>query len=226
MKKKGFTLIELLAVIVILAVIALIAVPIVLNIINNSKDSSYVRSAELYAHSLENNISSQQTINSSFNPSSCTANNDGTALCDGVTLEIVTKNTSPKSGTIKIKKGEVDEGSTLTFDDITLTYKNNKWVKEEPLAVAPDNCFTTKLWEGDELTKLNEKFNTNYTSPVVTITGYTCGSSFKSMDDDYIINYNSDGKYPKMVVPSELPVIRPETITINTNTPVCEYNDL
>ena len=36
--KKGFTLIELLAVIVILAIIALIATPIVLNIINDTKE--------------------------------------------------------------------------------------------------------------------------------------------------------------------------------------------
>ena len=222
MKKKGFTLIELLAVIVILAVIALIAVPIVLNIINNSKDSSYVRSAELYAHSLENNISSQQTINSSFNPSSCTANSDGTALCDGVTLEIVTKNTSPKSGTIKIKKGEVDEGSTLTFDDTTLTYKKNKWVKEEPLAVAPDNCFTTKLWEGDELTEFNESFDSSYTSPVVTITGYTCGNSVKGFDSNSptMYTFNHDGKNTKISIPEELPVVNVETVTYNKT--VCE----
>lgn len=36
-KKKGFTLIELLAVIVILAIIALVAVPLVLNVIEDSK---------------------------------------------------------------------------------------------------------------------------------------------------------------------------------------------
>ena len=43
--KNGFTLIELLAVIVILAVIALIATPIVLGIINDSKESAILRSA-------------------------------------------------------------------------------------------------------------------------------------------------------------------------------------
>lgn len=46
---KGFTLIELLAVIVILAVIALIASPIVLGIINNSRESSMARSVESFA---------------------------------------------------------------------------------------------------------------------------------------------------------------------------------
>ena len=45
MHKKGFTLIELLAVIVILAIIALIATPIVLNIINDAKEESELRSA-------------------------------------------------------------------------------------------------------------------------------------------------------------------------------------
>ena len=46
--KKGFTLIELLAVIVILAIIALIATPIVLSIINDTKESATFRSAEYY----------------------------------------------------------------------------------------------------------------------------------------------------------------------------------
>ena len=45
-KTKGFTLIELLAIIVILAIIAVITVPIILNVIDNSKkgaakDSAY-----------------------------------------------------------------------------------------------------------------------------------------------------------------------------------------
>jgi len=46
MRNKGFTLIELLAVIVILAIIALIATPIVLGIIDDSKENSNRISAE------------------------------------------------------------------------------------------------------------------------------------------------------------------------------------
>ena len=41
MKTKGFTLIELLSVIVILAIISLIATPIVLNIINDTKEKAF-----------------------------------------------------------------------------------------------------------------------------------------------------------------------------------------
>ena len=43
--KKGFTLIELLAIIVILAIIAVITVPIILNIIENSKKGAATDSA-------------------------------------------------------------------------------------------------------------------------------------------------------------------------------------
>lgn len=53
MKNKGFTLIELLAVIVILAIIALIATPIILGIINDSRDSAAERSAELIISNVE-----------------------------------------------------------------------------------------------------------------------------------------------------------------------------
>jgi len=53
MKIKGFTLIELLAVIVILAIIALIAVPIVLNIIGDTRVSAAKRSAENYIDAVQ-----------------------------------------------------------------------------------------------------------------------------------------------------------------------------
>ena len=58
MNKKGFTLIELLAVIVILAVIALIASPIILGIIQNSRESSMARSVEGYAAGVAQAITS------------------------------------------------------------------------------------------------------------------------------------------------------------------------
>ena len=54
--KKGFTLIELLAVIVILAIIAVIAAPIVLNIINDTKESATLRSADFYLEGVETSI--------------------------------------------------------------------------------------------------------------------------------------------------------------------------
>ena len=54
--KKGFTLVELLAVIIILAVISTIVVPIVLNIVNDSKKSTYQSSIELYGKAVKQAI--------------------------------------------------------------------------------------------------------------------------------------------------------------------------
>ena len=51
--KKGFTLIELLAIIVILAIIAVITVPIILNIIENSKIGAAKNSAYGYRDAVE-----------------------------------------------------------------------------------------------------------------------------------------------------------------------------
>ena len=60
MQEKGFTLIELLAVIIILAIITLIAIPIVLNIIEDSKKTAMIqtsnqiiKAANLYYHNKE-----------------------------------------------------------------------------------------------------------------------------------------------------------------------------
>ena len=51
--KRGFTLVELLAVIVILALIALITAPVVLNVIESSRDKTYKRSIDLYGKAVE-----------------------------------------------------------------------------------------------------------------------------------------------------------------------------
>lgn len=65
MKKniKGFTLIELLAIIVILAIIAVITVPIILNVIENSKKGSVIDSAYGYKDAVQNHYVSKSVIN-------------------------------------------------------------------------------------------------------------------------------------------------------------------
>ena len=52
--KKGFTLIELLAVIIILAIIALIATPIVLNVVDDAKDSAAKSEAAMIVSGVNN----------------------------------------------------------------------------------------------------------------------------------------------------------------------------
>lgn len=67
--KRGFTLIELLAVIVILAVITLIATPIIINVIDDAKESAAVSKAKVMAQGIENYCRSEyykKEINSTY----------------------------------------------------------------------------------------------------------------------------------------------------------------
>ena len=99
----GFTLIELLAVIVILAIIALIAVPIILNIINDSKESTTIRSAENYLKAVELAII-KENIDEEFNLSECTVQKNGNLLCTGYDdpIPVQVDGEKPEEGT-KIK---------------------------------------------------------------------------------------------------------------------------
>ena len=80
LNKKAFTLIELLAVIVILAIIALIAVPIVLGVINDSKQSSYERSVELYGKAVQQAITKGELDNHQIKEANYKSSNDGKTL--------------------------------------------------------------------------------------------------------------------------------------------------
>ena len=152
--KKGFTLIELLAVIVILAIIAIIATPIILNIIEDTKEQSVISSANLYVDGLTKHIVSKNMVNE-FNPSSCTISN-GIATCDGVVLDYTVDGDKPSSGTISFNNGIVTEYA-LSFTDYTVTKDQNGVsatkgsIPEEPLATDVTTCVTS----GCDKTALN-----------------------------------------------------------------------
>ncbi|MDO4963456.1 MAG: leucine-rich repeat domain-containing protein [bacterium] len=136
MKDKGFTLIELLAVIVILAIIALIAVPIIIDIIEDSKEEALKRSAENYLKAVELAIA-KENLNREFNPDICNIE-AGVTKCGNLPLipdkilNVTVDGELPKSGTIKLQDGTIvrDASTFLTYDKdtlTTLTYdENNK----------------------------------------------------------------------------------------------------
>ena len=122
--KKGFTLIELLAVIVILAIIALIATPIVLNIINDTKENSLLRSAEFYLDAVEHAVA-QSTLNDKKLANTlykiiedgniCIEYKDNKCINEFI---VEVSGEVPSSGNIVLNNGKIY--------DLKLKYKNNK----------------------------------------------------------------------------------------------------
>ncbi len=124
--KKGFTLIELLAVIVILAIIALIATPIVLGIIDDTKESAQIRSAEMYLKGVANAVMKENLEQEgNFRPTECSITNEGNLDCDdkeGI-LEIDVDGEKPKNRTITFTEGKIKE--------VRLEYQNSIILKNE-----------------------------------------------------------------------------------------------
>ncbi|MDO4963396.1 MAG: prepilin-type N-terminal cleavage/methylation domain-containing protein [bacterium] len=151
--KKGFTLIELLAVIVILAIIALIAVPIIIDIIEDSKKEALKRSAENYLKAVELAIA-KENLKGEFNPSSCTISG-GVTKCDGKELNVTVDGELPERGTIKLSNGTIDKTSEtfLTYNDKdTLTYDgNNKLIFGEAKAPQPQEKYGYMWYTGSDV---------------------------------------------------------------------------
>ena len=117
-RKKAFTLIELLAIIVILAIIAVITVPIILNIIDNSKKGAAIDSAYGY----------KDAVNKWYVQELAKPNNQNLKLDKTYTVESDGKLTGKfegdesqtKSVTIDVS-GTVPTGGSLTYSNNVLT---------------------------------------------------------------------------------------------------------
>ena len=126
MNKKAFTLIELLAVIVILAIIALIAVPIVIHIIEDSKNSSEKESIKLYLDTVEKMVAKYQMNNTSFNPSVCDIQDNGNIKCNDTDIPIEMKGKTPTYGKIYFSKGKISIGENILLNGLYYQVQNNE----------------------------------------------------------------------------------------------------
>ena len=162
----GFTLIELLAVIVILAIIALIATPIVLSIIDDTKKSSMLRSAEMYLNGVENSIMKENmNEGGNYRPNDCTITN-GLVKCDdyeGIAVEV--DGELPQDGsTIKFENGKIVEvrlvykSATIVMDE-----KNNLvFATEEETVVAKTLSTMCTLADGSTANTIGAKYSCDF----------------------------------------------------------------
>ena len=117
--KKGFTLIELLAVIVILAIIALIATPIVLNIINNVRIESSIRSADIYIDTAEKEVVANMLNDGVKIDELCNVNSKGNLECSEKEIKVNISGSKPSQGKVNFVKGKI-ESSTLCINGMII----------------------------------------------------------------------------------------------------------
>ena len=134
--KKGFTLIELLAVIVILAVISLIATPMILGVIETSKESSAKVSAYGYIDAVETQVAINELDANKTNIE------DGVYEVEDLknTYGLVVKGELPTSNSwVKIEKGQVVDYS-LKIGEYVVNYSESgaTTTKGEEITTKPD----------------------------------------------------------------------------------------
>ena len=127
--KKGFTLIELLAIIVILAIIAVITVPIILNIIENSKKGAAQNSAHGYKDAVQKYMVSEFAKDSSYRLPSGTYDVQSvtgylTSAAKG-NLDVQISGQIPESGYIEISDNKITTGC-LKFGDYNVSISNGE----------------------------------------------------------------------------------------------------
>ena len=191
MNKKGFTLIELLAVIVILAIIALIAVPIVLNIIDESKSNAGLRGADFYLNAVEYTISDAYLNHGGLTDGEYPITPEGnlckTALpcSEENTLKVEVNGETPTSGKIAINSGNISS--------IELNYKDGKTIVKnsdgdlvyqeitEPikLCIANTTKATALVWQGNADPALETSYATGEVGLIASTDGaYTPGVAY------------------------------------------------
>ena len=116
---SAFTLIELLAIIVILAIIAVITVPIILNVIDNSKKGAAKDSAYGYKDAINKYYVTKLAEDTNFKI------NDGTyTVSDLKTMGVTVSGNEPSDGWVKLEKNQIVDYS-LKFDEYVVDYDNN-----------------------------------------------------------------------------------------------------
>ena len=165
-KNKGFTLIELLAIIVILAIIAVITVPIILNIIENSRMGAAQDSAYGYKDAVNKwYVSKLQEDNNLKLNGTYTVTNGNLG-----NNEILLSGEKPSSGTLTYSNNVLQSGC-LTIGDYKVTFTNGevssteKGVCSTSLVCGSNQHISTSVeyyLEGEDINTCTVQFITSF----------------------------------------------------------------
>ncbi len=188
MKKnnKAFTLIELLAIIVILAIIAVITVPIILNIIENSRKGASIDSAYGYRDSVQQYYLSK-SVNGEFD--NVLASEDTKTVSELEQDGLTVSGQKPSDGWVTIDKGQVVDYS-LKFGDyvVSLNTTTNTPISEKKDTLKRQICDSGKyvsssenMFAFDESTGTITGFKSEYDNGTITEISIPCEIGNKSV---------------------------------------------
>nr|MBP3258668.1 prepilin-type N-terminal cleavage/methylation domain-containing protein [Bacilli bacterium] len=189
MKKKGFTLIELLAVIVILAIIALILVPIVSDIIESARKTSFRESVNGIIDSTNNYLHDYiLKYNNELNDYPVVFTCDGTS-CKTTDNDVLTfKGNVPKSGNIIIQRDGVLAEYITDGKYCTYGYKWNLVIEDNCGEVDVTNPTITGTQNGKNITLTMTDNESGVDSYCVTNVADPSGCSWVSVTGNSV-NY-------------------------------------
>ena len=200
--KKGFTLIELLAIIVILAIIAVITVPIILNIIENSKKGAISDSAYGFKDAVNKAYITKLSENPDYNIP------DGTYTVSDLKTQIglLLNGKEPSSdSSVTITKNNITTGC-LQYDEYKVEFTDGKVTNTEKgscssesqlLAVYTDSDNSSTISLGDFVTIGEEGFYVVGIdgTTVKLITQYYLDSNSRQSADTPYLNVFASSKY-------------------------------
>ena len=161
--RNGFTLIELLAVIVILAIIALIATPLVLNIINDSRESATLRSVDFYLDGVEFAVAQSTLKNKNVKDGIYNLLENGNVCLEYdannkciSTLKVQVDGEVPNGGMLRIESGKISNHNLIYSESMIVV--NGKLRSEKACKITKDEDSDGFADVGDMITCSGEGF--------------------------------------------------------------------
>ena len=198
-KLKGFTLIELLAVIIILAIIALIATPLIISIINDSRQSAALESARGYVKAvnykimeeeMKGNITPEGEYIIGENELLVSANN-----IDDITGEYLIGNSGVTWAGLCVNHFSIGYYNGKAFLDKAANYCN----EEEPYVFTePDAEFVSALCSNPDLYDTVNKLKIKTVEDIVCLSNLVNSGKNFSGKEVYLlsdINFSNDSSY-------------------------------
>lgn len=144
MKNKGFTLVELLAIIVIISVITLITIPIVKNIIDESKENTAINSAYGFKEAVHDYYISS-TLDDEVNLEGIYTVSNGTVNGPNVSSAAMkVKGTKPTAGRLIYKNSEMISGC-LEIEGYKIRYVDEQFMSDGKGTCTPN--FQEDSWD-------------------------------------------------------------------------------